>query len=77
MRDVNASDPILSPDEAVAYLGNRVSRQTLARWRVEGRPPTWLRISSRVGYRKSTLDQFLSDCVRQSTSDRGSTAPTR
>lgn len=73
MRDVATPDPILSPDDAVRYLGNRVSKQTLARWRVEGRPPNWLRISARVGYRQSALDHFLRECERRSTSDRGPT----
>ena len=62
-------DPILSPDEAVEYLGRRLSKQTLARRRVDGTGCPYLKIGSRIGYRRSALEAWLRDCERRSSSD--------
>lgn len=57
-------DPVLIPEEAAAAL--RVAESTLKRWRRETRKekrqigPHWVLLSrSRVGYRRSAIDAFL------------------
>jgi predicted DNA-binding transcriptional regulator AlpA len=63
-------DPILRPPEASAYV--RMAESTLAKRRLRGNPPAFLKLGSRlVGYRLSVLDRFLVDCRRESTSDTG------
>jgi len=49
-------------------MGSGISVQTLARWRVEGRGPRFLKLGSRVVYQRSALDAFLKAHERGSTS---------
>lgn len=66
-------DPILRPDEASAYC--RLSTSTLAKRRLRGDPPVFVKLGQRlVGYRLSSLDRWLADCRRTSTSDAGGEA---
>lgn len=59
-------DPIYRPRQAGDYLGG-VSPSTLAKWRMTGRGPEFVRIGQTlVGYRRSALDRFAS--ARRSTS---------
>lgn len=63
-------DPILRPLEASAYV--RMAESTLAKRRLRGDPPEFLKLGLRlVGYRLSVLDRFLADCRRTSTTDTG------
>ncbi|QED11828.1 helix-turn-helix DNA binding domain protein [Microbacterium phage Mashley] len=58
-------DPVLTPEEAAKLL--RMAESTLKRWRRETRKektqigPHWVVLSrSRVGYRRSAIDAYLS-----------------
>ena len=63
-------DPVLRPAEAARYC--RLSQSTLAKRRMRGDPPDFLKIGPRiVGYRLSSLERFLADARRSSTSDGG------
>ena len=50
------SDTYLNIDHAAAFLG--LSKQTLARWRVEGGGPPYCKFGSRVVYRRADLEAF-------------------
>ncbi len=67
----NIANSILRPTEAAKYLG--LSPSTLAKRRLRGEPPRYFKIGSRaVGYSIDELDNFLASCMRNSTSDPGS-----
>lgn len=52
------NDPLLDPQQAASYLGLAV--QTLAVWRTTRRYPlAFVKVGSRVYYRRSALEQFL------------------
>jgi hypothetical protein len=50
------SDTYLNTDDAARFLG--LSKQTLARWRVEGAGPPYRKLGSRVTYRRADLEAF-------------------
>lgn len=57
---------LLSPEQAARYLLLSVS--TLARMRIAGNGPQFVRVSpQRVGYRVSDLDKYLEGRTRTST----------
>ena len=59
---------ILRSPEAASYTG--LSESTLAKRRVRGEPPIFVRLGSKaIGYRLDDLDDWLTDCRRESTSD--------
>jgi len=63
-------DPVYRPSEAAEYV--RMAQSTLAKRRLRGEPPNFLKLGPRlVAYRKSALDSFLAGCSRTSTSDPG------
>jgi predicted DNA-binding transcriptional regulator AlpA len=62
-------DPLLTPDAAGAVLG--IARQTLARWRVEGKGPPYVKLGSRVAYRRAALNAWVLERERHSTTDDG------
>ncbi len=63
-------DEIFRPKQAGAYLGG-VSTSTLAKWRLTGKGPEFIRIGEHlIGYRRSALDRFASRSVQRSTSER-------
>jgi len=67
---------ILRAPEAAAYTG--LSESTLAKRRLRGEPPTFVRLSSRtIGYALEDLDAWVDSCRRQSDSQRTSRQPTR
>jgi hypothetical protein len=59
----------LTPREAALYLG--VTLRTLERWRVEGRPPVFCKLTRLVRYDVRVLDAFMASRQRTSTSDPG------
>ncbi len=69
IRESDETDRLLTPDAAGAVLG--IARQTLARWRVEGKGPPFIKLGSRVAYRRATLDAWVLERERRSTSDLG------
>jgi hypothetical protein len=60
---------LLDPPTASAYVG--IAVQTLARWRVEGGGPTYIKIGSRVRYDRVDLDRWLNERRRRSTAETG------
>jgi predicted DNA-binding transcriptional regulator AlpA len=61
---------LLTPQDAAQML--RVSRQHLARLRVEGGGPPFVKLSHRVvAYRPSDVEAWVAARVRRSTSDPG------
>jgi predicted DNA-binding transcriptional regulator AlpA len=48
---------LLDTAEAAAYL--RMAKQTLAKWRSQGRGPSYVRLGGAVFYRLSELDQYI------------------
>jgi len=70
MEEQNNDDPVLSPAAASAYMGHRLSVQSLAKMRLDGRGPRFLKLGSRVGYRRSSIDEWLKEHERTSTSSR-------
>jgi predicted DNA-binding transcriptional regulator AlpA len=62
------NDAVLDPEAASEYLGWRISVQTLARYRCEGKGPRFIKLGSRVGYRRSALDEWMKTRERTSTS---------
>ena len=69
------ANDLFSTWESATYL--RTARQTLARWRVEGFGPPWVRWSRGVYYRKDDLDRFIEAHTHRSTSDQGPIGETR
>ena len=47
---------LLTPAEAAMWL--RLAKQTLARWRCEGRGPAFLRLGKRVLYRAPDVEAW-------------------
>ena len=63
-------DPVFRPKKASAYIG--VSESTLAKRRMRGDPPEFVKLGPRlVGYRLSALNKSLEASRRTSTSDSG------
>jgi hypothetical protein len=60
---------VIRPSDAAAYLN--LSIQRLAKLRLEGGGPKFLKVGRSVLYRKQDLDDFLQSRVRKSTSDVG------
>jgi predicted DNA-binding transcriptional regulator AlpA len=54
------------PAKAAEYLG--ISASTLAKWRMRGDPPAYLKLGKVVVYNQADLDRWLEACRRQSTS---------
>lgn len=49
----------------------RLTESSLEKWRVAGVGPAYLKLSRRVMYRRSDVEQWLADNRRSSTSDPG------
>lgn len=60
------SETTLKPQQAAEFLG--LSKQTLAKLRVYGGGPEYVKIGRRVVYRRDALEVFLSDRARPHTS---------
>jgi len=65
--EMNPNPNVFRPPDASIYTG--LSESTLAKRRLRGEPPVFVRLGARsVGYRREDLDQWLADCRRRSTS---------
>lgn len=62
----NATDRLLAPEQASDTLGFAV--QTLARWRVEGKGPAYLKLGRRIRYSTRAIQQWLAGHAKTSTS---------
>lgn len=58
---------LMDPPTASAYVG--IAVQTLARWRVEGGGPTYIKCGSRIRYDRVDLDRWLNERRRRTTAD--------
>ncbi len=67
MPDITASRRYLRTNEAALWLG--VARQTLARWRVEGVGPPFVKLGGAVLYDVHELENFVEQRRRRSTAD--------
>lgn len=59
--------PCLTTSEAAAYLS--VTPQTLARWRVDGSGPEYIKLNGKVLYLEEKIVEYLVKNTRSSTSD--------
>lgn len=66
------TESLLSTEEAARRLG--VSSSTLAKARLTGAGPRFVKIGASVRYRACDLDAFAADRVRSSTSECAPTA---
>jgi len=62
-------DPLLTPRDASAFLG--LSRSGLAKLRLTGGGPPFIKLGRQVRYRLGDLEAWLRGEVRSSTSDPG------
>ena len=58
--------PVATPDETAAFL--RVGRSTLAKMRLAGSGPTYLKVGRMVTYRREDVVAWIEGRRRQSTS---------
>ncbi len=66
---VAAAVELLSAQQTAALLN--LAPITLAKWRLQGTGPAFLKLGRRVAYRRVTIDEWLAAKVRRSTSERG------
>jgi hypothetical protein len=59
---------LLPPRDAAHRLGD-IATQTLAKWRVYGTGPEFVRVGSRVFYEESALEAYIAERRRRSTSE--------
>jgi excisionase family DNA binding protein len=57
---------LMTPQQAAEYLG--IAKHTLARWRVEGEGPPFLKLGGPVRYDVADLDAWIDARRRRSTS---------
>ena len=60
---------LLNEQAASEVIGFAVKTLRKRRW--QGLPPRFLKVGSKVFYSKEDLQEFLDNCVRSSTSDKG------
>jgi hypothetical protein len=53
---------LLKPTAAAEYMDNTVDAGTLAKWRMLGRGPSFIRLGNRIFYEESALDAYLESC---------------
>ncbi|MAK63581.1 MAG: excisionase [Maricaulis sp.] len=63
---MNSNPQLLSPDQAALRL--RVATNTLAKWRVSGEGPDFVKIGSRVFYEQGDLFDWIEGQKRSNTS---------
>ena len=60
------AESLLSAKHAAKYLG--IGPSTLAKWRVAGTSPKFVKMGRRVAYRRGDLDAWIEERVQNSTS---------
>ncbi len=63
---------LYTPAETSERLG--ISTSTLAKWRLTGDGPAFVKIGARVAYDETMIETWLTSRVRRSTSDDGKAA---
>lgn len=64
-----SSPTLLRPEDASLFL--RVKQSTLAKWRVTGDGPTFVKVGARVFYEQEDLFDWIVRNKRTNTSDSG------
>lgn len=59
----------LTTRQAANMLG--LSTRVLEKWRLEGRPPSFVKFGWAVRYSRAELDRFAAEAERRSTADPG------
>jgi len=67
MKDEIPACEVLSPRGAAAYTG--VSESTLAKLRLTGGGPRFLKLTYKISYRRSDLDAWMASKTHSSTSE--------
>lgn len=62
-------DALVPAPQLPSYIG--IARQTLDRWRVEGKGPAYIKLGGRVFYRAGDVRAWIEGQRRSSTSDIG------
>ncbi|RFB78198.1 helix-turn-helix transcriptional regulator [Methylovirgula sp. 4M-Z18] len=60
-------DPLLTPEDAAEAL--KIGRSTLAKLRIYGGGPAYVKLGASIRYRRQDLDAFLQENSRRSTSE--------
>ena len=58
-------DTLIRASEVPGYIG--IAKQTMSRWRCEGRPPRYVRLGRRVFYRAGDLRSWVRSQIRDNT----------
>jgi predicted site-specific integrase-resolvase len=64
----NTLQDVMTTEESANYL--RIKKNTLEVWRLKGIGPVYIKLGRRVLYRKESLEKFMLDCERRSTSGK-------
>jgi predicted DNA-binding transcriptional regulator AlpA len=67
MESQNIQPKLLKPVAAAAYLG--LSESTLAKRRMRGEGPPYIKIGGAVRYEVPALDKCVAQCAQRSTSE--------
>lgn len=67
MGDATSFYHLLSTAEAAEFLG--LSTSALAKWRVYGAGPDYVKLGRRVAYTRAALEEFVRTRTRRSTSE--------
>lgn len=59
---------LMTTEETSAYVRHAV--QTLAKWRVYGKGPRWVKMGRSVFYERTDVDSWIDSNIRSSTSDQ-------
>lgn len=65
MSDLNTKTQMLTPGELEADY--RIAKATLAKWRWAGSGPTFVKLGSKVLYRRGDVEAWIASCERTST----------
>jgi excisionase family DNA binding protein len=65
----NLPPHLLTEDQAAAYLG--LVPNTLAKWRMRGEGPPFVRVGRLIRYDRTAIDRWVESQTRSSTSDPG------
>ena len=66
---MNELPSVATPDETATFL--RVGRSTLAKMRLSGKGPSYVKAGRSVTYRREDVETWLEGQRRRSTSDAG------
>jgi predicted DNA-binding transcriptional regulator AlpA len=65
-QDTGKKVSLLTAKEAAALL--RVSTSTMAKWRLRGEGPSYIKLGAKIAYSDDIVNAWLASRVRQSTS---------